>query len=120
MKNVTTFNYNNSEIRTIQKDGETWWVLKDVCEVLGISNSRNVTQRLEKDDVHSMDIIDNLNRLQNTSFINEAALYQVIMLSRKPEAKKFMNWVTHDVLPSIRKHGLYATDAATKAIQDIG
>lgn len=111
MKNVTTFNYNNSEIRTIQKDGETWWVLKDVCEVLGISNSRNVTQRLEKDDVHSMDIIDNLNRLQNTSFINEAALYQVIMLSRKPEAKKFMNWVTHDVLPSIRKHGLYATDA---------
>jgi prophage antirepressor-like protein len=74
-------------------------VLKDVCEVLGITNHRNVIQRLEKDDVHTMDITDNLNRLQNTKLINEAALYQVIMLSRKPEAKKF----TDVFKPSVRR-----------------
>ena len=103
------FNYENANVRTTVRNGEIWFVLKDVCEVLGITNHRNVIQRLEKDDVHTMDITDNLNRLQNTKLINEAALYQVIMLSRKPEAKKFMNWITHEVLPTIRKHGAYIT-----------
>lgn len=107
--NLQIFDFEKKQIRTVLKDGEPWWVLKDVCDVLEIKNSRDVSSKLDRDDVVTTDIMDNLGRRQTTTVINEAALYQVIMLSRKPEAKKFMRWVTHEVLPSIRKHGAYMT-----------
>ena len=110
------FNYENNEVRTTVKDGEVWWVLKDVCDVLGLSNSRKVAERLDDDEKSNVTLSD----VRNTSFeipnrgltlINESGLYKVIFRSDKPEAKKFMHWVTHEVLPSIRKHGAYITSA---------
>lgn len=110
MNNLTTFNYNNSTIRTIQKDGETWWVLKDVCDVLDIKNSKDATNRLEEDEVGLTDLTDSLNRTQKTTIINEAGLYNLISSSKKPEARQFKRWINHEVLPTIRKHGAYMTD----------
>ncbi len=102
------FNYEKTNVRTSIKNGEIWFVLKDVCDVLGIINYRNVAAKLGDDekDVHQM---DTHGGRQKIIIVNEAGLYKTIFRSDKPDAKKFMKWVTHDVLPSIRKHGAYIT-----------
>jgi prophage antirepressor-like protein len=106
MTELTVFAYNTNKIRTIIINGELWFVLKDVSDVLSIDNNRNVAARLDNDekDVHTM---DTLGGTQNLVIISESALYKVIMLSRKSEAKLFQRWVTHEVLPQIRKTGSY-------------
>lgn len=109
MNELQIFNYNGNEVRTIQKDGEPWWVLKDVCEILGISHVKDTVNRLEEDEVGQTEVIDRLGRIQTTNIINESGLYNVILRSDKPEAKPFRKWVTSEVLPSIRKHGGYLT-----------
>ncbi len=109
MNELTVFTFQGNNVRTIVKNGSPWWVLKDVCDVLDIGNSRDVMARLDSDE-KGVDIIDTLGGRQEVSTINESGLYNVILVSRKPEAKKFKRWVTHEVLPSIRKHGLYAAD----------
>ena len=109
MNKLTIFNYDGNTVRTVMKDGSPWWVLRDVCSVLEIGNSRDVMARLDSDE-KGVDIIDTPGGKQEVSIINESGLYSVILVSRKPEAKKFKRWVTHEVLPSIRRHGLYATD----------
>ena len=106
---IQIFDYCDNQVRTITKDGELWFVLKDVCDVLELSDAHKVASRLDDDERNSIPVIDSLGRQQNTTIINESGLYNVIMLSRKPEAKKFKRWVTHEVLPSIRKHGAYIT-----------
>lgn len=110
---LQTFFYCGKNVRTITKDGEIWWVLKDICEILGIENSRNVTSRLENDEkatVHITDISHNGTKQNRMiTVINEYGLYNVILLSRKPEAKKFQHWATHEVFPHIRRHGAYIT-----------
>lgn len=111
MKNnnaLKVLNYKNQKVRTTEKDGEIWWVLKDVCKVLGIHNSKMVAARLDEDE-KGVSLTDSLGGAQQTTVINEPGLYKVILRSDKPEAKKFMHWVTHEVLPSIRKHGAYIT-----------
>lgn len=101
MRNLQIFNYNGNEIRTIEKDGEPWWVLKDVCSVLGLKNPTVIADRLEEDEVTKF----NLGGLSGeTNIINESGIYNVILRSDKPEAKPFRKWVTSEVLPSIRKH----------------
>jgi len=107
---LQVFSYEGNEVRTVQQGGEPWWVLRDVCNVLGVGNSRDVTARLD-DDEKGVDIIDTPGGKQELTIISESGLYNVILLSRKPEAKKFKRWVTHEVLPSIRKHGAYLTSA---------
>ena len=109
MNELTIFNYEGKDIRTVQREGDTWWVLKDVCDVLDLSNSRMVADRLD-DDEKGVSITDTLGGKQELTIISESGLYNVILLSRKPEAKKFKRWVTHEVLPSIRRHGVYAVD----------
>lgn len=106
MNELQVFNYQGSEVRTVQKDGQPWWVLKDVCGVLGLSNPSMIADRLDEDERAKFD----LGRQGDTNIINESGLYNVIIRSDKPEAKKFKRWVTHEVLPSIRKHGMYAVD----------
>lgn len=119
MNEIQIFNYNSSEVRTIQKDGEPWFVLKDVCQVLGISNHKMTAQRLDKDEVSWTDLTDSLGRQQETTIINESGLYNVILRSDKPEAKPFRKWVTSEVLPTIRRHGMYATpDTVEKMLAD--
>ena len=108
MNNLQVFNYNGNEVRTIQKDGEPWWVLKDVCEVLGLSSPHKVFDRLDEDE-KGRNQIPTPGGEQEKTDINESGLYNVILRSDKPEAKPFRKWVTSEVLPSIRKHGAYMT-----------
>ena len=111
MNELQIFNYNGGEVRTVQKDGEPWFVLKDVCTALGISHVKDTANRLENDEVGQTEVIDSIGRTQTATIINESGLYSVILRSDKPEAKPFRKWVTSEVLPSIRKHGAYMTDA---------
>ena len=110
MNYLQTFSFNNQPVRTVQLNNQPYWVLKDVCAVLGISNSRMTAERLEDDEVSQTDIIDALGRSQNTTVITESGLYAVILRSDKPNAKEFRKWVTSEVLPAIRKTGAYLTD----------
>lgn len=103
------FNFNGTNVRIIMINGEPWWVLKEICEILNISNSRDTANRLDKDEVGLTDIIDSMGRNQQTTIINESGLYNVILRSDKPEAKAFKKWITSVVLPSIRKNGFYGT-----------
>lgn len=106
MSNIQIFNYQSNEVRTVEMGGEPWFVLKDVCNILGVVNDRNVAARLDEDekDVCQM---DTLGGTQNVTVVSESGLYHVILRSDKPEAKPFRKWVTSEVLPSIRKNGGY-------------
>lgn len=119
MQELQVFNFNSNQVRTILKNGEPWFVLKDVCEVLEISNHRMTTDRLDQDEVSQTDVTDALGRKQQTNIINESGLYNVILRSDKPNAKPFRKWVTAEVLPTIRKHGAYLTpEVLEKTITD--
>lgn len=109
MNELQIFNYHDNEIRTIEKEDGIWWVLADVCKVLGLSTPARVAERLEEDEVSQTHIIDSIGRQQDMTVINESGLYNVIIRSDKAEAVPFRRWVTHEVLPSIRKHGAYMT-----------
>lgn len=99
------------EVRIIQgADGEPRFCLSDVCRILGLT-AKGVGQRLSDEVISNYPILDSIGRQQVVNFINEDGLYDVILDSRKPEAKKFRKWVTSEVLPSIRKHGAYMTEA---------
>ena len=118
MSEIRIFNYNSVEVRTIQNDGEPWFVLTDVCNVLHIGNSRDVVARLDHDE-KGVGQIDTLGGKQEMTIINESGLYNVILRSDKPEAKPFRKWVTSEVLPTIRRHGMYATpDTVEKMLAD--
>ena len=95
------------QVRVIHIGGQPWWVLKDVCAVLGIKNHKMTAQRLDGDEVSLADLIDNLGRTQKTAIISESGLYAVILRSDKPNARAFRKWVTSEILPTIRKHGAY-------------
>ena len=108
MNGLQIFTYNGNEVRTVQKDGEPWWVLKDVCEILGLGSPHKVFERLDEDE-KGRNLIPTLGGGQEMTVINESGLYNVILRSDKPEAKPFRRWVTSEVLPSIRRHGAYMT-----------
>lgn len=110
MNEIKIWNYNDSEIRTVEKNGEPWWVLADVCKVLELSSPHKIADRLDEDERNQIPVIDSLGRKQNTYVINESGLYNVILRSDKPQAKPFRKWVTSEVLPTIRKHGAYMTE----------
>lgn len=114
MNGLQIFTYNGNEVRIVQKDGEPWWVLKDVCEVLGISKYRDTAARLEDDEREPIRV-DTLGGAQEMLCVNESGLYNVIIRSDKPEAKPFRKWITSEVLPSIRKHGAYMTPETLEA-----
>lgn len=104
---ITIFNYEANEVRTVEKNGQPWFVLKDVCQVLDINNYRMVASRLDEDE-KGVSLTDTLGGKQKLTIINESGLYSVILRSDKPQAKPFRKWVTSEVLPSIRKTGSYA------------
>lgn len=107
---VQVWNYEGAEVRTVQIDGEPWFVLTDVCRELEISNSRMAADRLENDELMSVKLTSGGQRREMT-IINESGLYTVILRSDKPQAKPFRKWVTSEVLPSIRKHGSYSVQS---------
>ena len=98
------------EVRTATINNQIYFNLNDCCQILDLSNPRKTIERLNKDGVTTSDIIDSLGRTQQANFINEANFYKLVFQSRKPEAEKFADWVTSEILPSIRKHGAYMTD----------
>lgn len=110
MNELQTFSFNNQPVRTVQLNNQPYWVLKDVCDVLGLTTPSRVAERLEGDEVSQTHIIDALGRIQNTTVITESGLYAVILRSDKPNAKEFRRWITSEVLPAIRKTGVYLTD----------
>jgi len=98
------------KVRVVTENEKPYFNLNDVCEILGLKNPRQVKTRLKEDGVRLMDIIDNLGRVQKNNFIDESNLYKCIFQSDKPEAEAITEWVTGEVLPAIRKTGMYATD----------
>ena len=107
MNEIKAFNsLEFGEIRTAVVNNEPMFCLIDICKALELSNSRIVADRLDEDERRKLD----LPRQGETWFITESGLYAVVLRSDKPAAKKFRKWVTSEVLPNIRKHGIYATD----------
>ena len=98
--------YQDHPVRIIERDGDPWFVAKDVCDILEICNSRRSTSLLDEDErgVHT---VNTPSGKQEMTVVSEAGLYSLILKSRKPEAKAFRRWVTHEVLPAIRKTGAY-------------
>ena len=101
------FHYHEQRLRTVIRDGQIWFVVIDVCGALEISNTRDAISRLVSDDVGLIELVDSRGRRQKMRIINEAGLYTLVLSSRKPEAKAFGHWVTHEVLPSLRRSGVY-------------
>lgn len=110
MKDLKIFENNEfGEVRTTVIDDEPYFSLSDVCRILDIKNSRQAKTRLNDKGVITNDILTN-GGTQKSDFINESNLYKLVFQSRKPEAERFADWVTSEVLPAIRKHGAYMTD----------
>ena len=103
MNELQVFKYSGKQVRTLLKDNQPWWVLKDVCDILGLTNPSVVADRLDDDERSKFD----LGRQGEATVVNESGLYNVILRSDKPEAKPFRKWVTAEVLPTIRKTGGY-------------
>lgn len=118
MHKVTNWTFGETEVRTIERDGEPWWVLSDVCKVLELNSPHKVADRLEEDE-KGRNLIPTLGGEQEMTIISESGLYSVILRSDKPQAKPFRKWVTSEVLPTIRKHGAYMTpDVLEQTIQN--
>lgn len=108
MKDIQVFNNKDfGEVRTIQLESKIFLSLNDVCRILDIKNPRDTKSRLKQDGVVTTDGVDSIGRKTAITFIDESNLYKLIFQSRKPEAEKFTEWVTSEVLPSIRKNGGY-------------
>lgn len=105
-------------VRALMRDGEPWFVAADVCKALEIANNRDALTRID-DDEKGVALADTLGGKQEVTIVNEPGLYSLVLGSRKPEAKVFKRWVTHEVIPSIRKHGAYLTpEALERAMTD--
>lgn len=106
--------FENSEfgaIRTLEQDGEPWFIGSDVAKILGYGNAPAALSRhVDSEDMNTITFHDSIRGNPNKTIINESGLYSLVLSSKVPEAKKFKRWVTSEVLPSLRKHGLYAAD----------
>ena len=118
MNDIQVFNSPQfGEVRTAGTAQEPIFCAADICRALGYANGRKaIADHCEEGDVTKRDIIDNLGRTQAATFVNESGLYSLIFGSKLESAKQFKKWVTSDVLPSIRKHGMYATEATVESM----
>ena len=103
------------KIRTLTIDGEPWFVAADVCRALEIGNPSMAVERLDEDE-KGISTIDTLGGKQRMTIINEPGLYSLVLSSRKPEAKAFRRWITHEVIPAIRKYGGYMTKSLLEQV----
>lgn len=111
MEKVQVFKNEEFEVRTIEIDGEPWFIGKDVANVLGYSNSRKaLADHVDSEDKNTVTIRDGIVGNPNQTIINESGLYSLILGSKLPSAKRFKHWVTSEVLPAIRQNGVYMTD----------
>lgn len=118
MSQIQPFTFDGAAVRVVTDDaGEPWFVLDDLCRVLGIANGRNVAARLDDDVKGSVRLTDGTPGNPNRTTVNEPGMYDVIVRSDSPAAKPFRRWVTHEVLPTIRRTGSYQTAPALSGPQ---
>jgi prophage antirepressor-like protein len=103
-----TFPETGQPVRTVTIDGEPWFVVADACKILELSNPTMAAERLEEDDLSTAEVIDSMGRKQSPRIVNEPGMYDLVFQSRKPQARAFKRWITHDVIPSIRRTGSYS------------
>lgn len=119
MNNLQIFeNERFGRVRTIEQNGEPWFIARDVCECLSIGKYRDAVSRLEDDERGSVEM-DTPGGRQSLSAVNEYGLYSLVLSSRKPEAKEFKRWITHEVIPAIRKTGGYISGAKEMSDEEI-
>lgn len=106
------------DVRITLINGEPWFVAVDVCKALDIVNARDAVKRLDDDEKNTVVLTDGIPGNPNKTIVNEYGLYALVLSSRKPEAKAFKRWITHEVLPIIRKTGGYMTDTLIQRIQN--
>lgn len=100
-------------VRVLHMEGEPWWIARDVLDILGIGNTTEAMRGLDDDEFSTTEVVDSVGRCQpNTYVVNEPGLYSLILRSRKPQAKAFKRWITHEVLPAVRKTGRYEAQPA--------
>lgn len=104
---VQQFEYLTGPVRIVIKNGEPWFVLRDLCDRLEIEKADRVKSRLEGEDTHTASILTP-GGIQQMTIVSEAGMYEVVLVSRKPEAREFKRWLTHEVIPQIRKTGSYS------------
>jgi prophage antirepressor-like protein len=109
VSSLIPFSYNAKQVRVINKNGETWFVAKDICEILELGDTSKAISRISP-SMKDTNSIPTPGGNQEMLIISEAGLYKLVFTSRKPEAEEFTNWVASEILPSIRKHGMYAKD----------
>ena len=108
------------EVRTLSIDGEPWFVGKDVATILGYAKPLNaLATHIDEDDSLKQGLIDSMGREQNAIFINESGLYSLVLSSKLPTAKAFKRWITHDVIPSIRKNGGYIAGQESMTAEEL-
>ena len=111
---LQVFNYNDSQIRVVEKDGTAWFVAKDVCDVLGLKNVNRAIYKLDDDEKLTLKLLTS-GQNRDVATVSESGLYALVLRSYKAEAKQFRRWVTHEVLPDIRKYGMYMTNNVQEA-----
>lgn len=113
MSEIEVFRFPDTgqRVRTVMIHGEPWWVVVDVCAVLGIANASQAVERIDDDCLCQTEVADARGQLRPTWVVNESGLYELIIRSDKPAARTFRRWVTREVLPAIRKTGGYAVAA---------
>lgn len=109
---MVKWEFKGREVRTTEKDSQTWWIAKDVCDILGIKQAVRAVQKLDEDE-KGVSTIHTLKGEQQLLTVNEFGLYSLILKSRKPEAIAFKRWITHEVIPSIRRNGAYVSPTIT-------
>lgn len=116
MNEISVFNFHGNEVRVVKDDnGEPWFVAKDICDVLELTNPTAAIAALDEDERSKFF----LGRQGNTNIINESGLYALVIRSNKPNARKFRKWITSEVLPSIRKHGGYIASNGTESVEEL-
>lgn len=117
-KSLQVFQFEQKDIRIVMRDGEPWWVAKDIADVLDFRDAANAIRLLDEDEKGTQKV-STPGGEQEMSVINESGVYTLIMRSNKPEAKRFRKWVTSEVLPTIRKTGSYSvrTDGANESMK---
>ncbi len=117
---IQKFDFKGAALRTLTDEaGEPWFVLKDCMSILDLGNPTETVKMFDKDEFSTTEVIDSIGRRQQTYIISEPGLYRLVMKSRKPEAKEFQRWVTHEVLPQIRRTGGYIPTSEPDSDEDI-
>lgn len=117
---IQQFDFKGASLRTLTDEaGEPWFVLKDCMSILDLGNPTETVKMFDEDEFSTTEVIDSIGRRQQAYIISEPGLYRLVMRSRKPEAKEFQRWVTHEVLPQIRKTGGYIPASESDSDEDI-